>query len=256
MARGALVFTGFYLSGAVLGAVLLPIFSLFWRDPQTRMRRSQHAVSLAFRITLDVLRWTRIFTFNSRKVDPRLPDRPVIIVANHPTTIDVVAVLSVYRDACVVVKRKIWEDKLLRYLFRWCGHMDGGDGTLESNVALLELIKLRLAQGFSVVIFPEGTRSPVGGLGTMLKGAFAVASTTHTDVLPVVISANPPALHKEAPWHVLPDEPVDYRVRPCGLVSSHDSSARKLQREITALYRRELGLPPEPSRSEPQAAAS
>jgi len=242
--RGALIFTGFYLSGAVLGALLLPILSLFERDPIKRMRRNQYLVSVAFRITLDVLRWNRIFTFNSRKVDPRLPGHPVIVVVNHPTTIDVVATLSVYREASVVVKRKIWNDKLLRYLFRWCGHLDGGDGSMDSNVALLDLIKQRLAQGFSVVIFPEGTRSPVGGLGPMLKGAFAVASMTQTDLLPVLITANPPALNKEAPWHVLPDRPVDYRVRPLGLFPARGSSARKLQRQVTELFRSELGLPP------------
>ena len=255
VARGALIFTGFYLSGAVLGALLLPIISLFRRDRVARMRLNQYVVSIAFRITLDVLRWNRIFTFNSRKVAPSLPERPVIIVVNHPTTIDVVATLSVYREASVVVKRKIWDDKLLRYLFRWCGHIDGGDGTMESNVSLLEAIKERLAQGFSVVIFPEGTRSPVGGLGPMLKGAFAVASMTQTDIVPVLITANPPALHKEAPWHVLPDRPVDYRVRPLGLISAKNSSARKLQRQVTSLFRRELGLPEVAEQPEPNAGA-
>lgn len=248
--RGALVFTGFYLSGAVLGALLLPIVSLFHRDPIRRMRFNQYVVSIAFRMTLDVLRWNRLFTFNPRKVDPALPDHPVIVVVNHPTTIDVVATLSVYREASVVVKRKIWNDRLLRYLFRWCGHIDGGDGSMESNVALLDEIKARLAQGLSVVIFPEGTRSPVGGLGPMLKGAFAVASVTQTDILPVLITANPPALHKEAPWHVLPDRPVEYNVRPLGLLSAKGSSARKLQRQVTELFERELGL----VRSEPVAA--
>ncbi len=240
--RGALVFTGFYLSGALYGAVLLPVVSLFTRDPLVRMRRNQRIVSHAFRVTLDVLRWVRIFTFNSREVDPSLPARPVLIIANHPTTIDVVSVLSVYREASVVVKHKIWNDRLLRYLFRWCGHIDGGDGSMESNLTLLEAIKTRLSQGFSVVIFPEGTRSPPRGLGPMLKGAFAVASTTQTDLLPVVITCDPPALHKAAPWYVLPDRPVDYRIRPQALISARNASAKKLQRQVLELYQRELGL--------------
>ncbi len=242
VARGAMIFTAFYLSGAVCGVVLLPLLSLTTRDPLTRIRRNQWLVAVGFRLTLDFLRWFRIFSFNSRKVDPRLPAHPVIVIANHPTTIDVVAVLSVYREATVVVKQKIWNDPFLRPLFRWCGHIAGGDGSMKSNIQLLEQIKQRLAQGFSVVIFPEGTRSPPGGLDVMLKGAFAVASTTHTDLLPVVITAEPPALHKGAPWHALPDRPVEYQLRPQPLVHANDSSARKLQREITDLYRTALGL--------------
>ena len=117
--RGALIFTFFYLSGALFGWCVLPLVSLFTRDPLRRIRRNQRLVSWGFRITLDVLRLSRIFTFNPRKVVPSLPEGPVIIVSNHPTTIDVVAVLSVYSEASVVVKHNIWTDQLLRRLFRW-----------------------------------------------------------------------------------------------------------------------------------------
>lgn len=243
--RGALIFTGFYCAGAVFGWLFLPLYSLTSRDPIERMRRNQRALSQCFRVTLDILRWARIFNFNPRLVDPGLPARPVVVVVNHPTTIDVVAVLSVYQEACVVVKHKIWTDRFLCRLFDYCGHIDGGDGSMAANTRLLEGVRERLSQGFSVVIFPEGTRSPPNGLGSMFKGAFSIASTTETCLLPVVITADPPALHKEAPWHALPDRPVEYRVRPCGLIPARGASARKLQRQVVDLYRQELGLPPE-----------
>jgi 1-acyl-sn-glycerol-3-phosphate acyltransferase len=240
--RGALIFTGFYLGGALLGTLVLPLTSLFVRAPVRRMRLNQAIVARGFRYTLDALRWARIFTFNSRDVEARLPSGKVIVIANHPTTIDVVAVLSVYREACVVVKRKIWRDPFLRFLFRHCGHLDGGDGSMHENERLLAQIRLRLDQGFAVVVFPEGTRSPPGDLGVMHKGAFAVASTTRVSLLPVVLTADPPALHKDAPWHVLPERPVDYRLRPLGLVTVRDETARKLQRQVVELYRSALGL--------------
>src|SRR5688500_2134340 len=102
--RGALIFTFFYLSGAFFGWVVLPLVSLFVRDPLARIRKNQRLVSWGFPVTLDVRRSARICTFDSRKVDNSRPQGPVIIVSNHPTTIDVVAVLSVYSEASVVVK--------------------------------------------------------------------------------------------------------------------------------------------------------
>src|SRR5689334_22457851 len=129
--RGALIFTAFYLAGAIFGSAFLAFFWLFGRSKVDRMRYAQLAISAVFRFVLDCLRWCRIFNFDARTVDPRLPDRPVIVIANHPTTIDVVATLAVYRGAVVVVKHKIWTDPFLRRMFNWCGHIPGGDGSAE-----------------------------------------------------------------------------------------------------------------------------
>jgi 1-acyl-sn-glycerol-3-phosphate acyltransferase len=240
--RGALIFTAFYLSGALFGSTFLAVCSLFARGPVARKHLAHFAIGSVFRFVLDCLRWCRIFNFDPRTVAPCLPGHPVIVIANHPTTIDVVAVLAVYRGAAVVVKHKIWTDPFLRGMFSWCGHIPGGDGSAEANATLLSQVEERLKEGFSVVIFPEGTRSPAGGLGTMYRGAFTLAAATQTDILPVLITCNPPALHKDAPWHKLPREPVDYRVRPQALVSVEGLSARQLQRQVTALYRSLLGL--------------
>lgn len=230
--KAAFAFACFYLGGAVMGVLVLPFVAPFARDPLVRIRRRQRLVTRGFRWTLGLLRGLGIFDFDPARVDPSLPDRPVVIVANHPTTIDVVAVLSVYRDAVVVIKDKIWNDPLLRWLFRWLGHVHGGDGSLDSNLGVVAAVEERLAQGFSVVIFPEGTRSPVSSLAPMAKGAFAVATRTGADILPVVIRCDPPVLHREAPWYAFPDHPVRYRLAPQPLVSTRGSSTRKVQRDI------------------------
>jgi 1-acyl-sn-glycerol-3-phosphate acyltransferase len=241
--RGALIFTAFYLSGALFGSAFLAFFWLLGRNKVDRMRSAHFACGTVFRFVLSCLRWCRIFTFDARTVLPQLPEKPVIVIANHPTTIDVVAVLSVYREAAVVVKHKIWTDPFLGRMFNWVGHIPGGDGSAEANATMLAQVQERLNQGFSVVIFPEGTRSPAGGLGTMYRGAFSVACATQTDILPVLITCDPPALHKDAPWHALPKQPVDYQLHPQHVVSVAGLSARQLQREVTALYRGWLGLP-------------
>jgi 1-acyl-sn-glycerol-3-phosphate acyltransferase len=240
--RGALIFAAFYLNGAIFGSAFLALCSLFGKDRIGRMRSAQVACGTVFRFVLDCLRWGRIFNFDARKVLPKLPGYPVVIIANHPTTIDVVSVLAVYREAVVVVKHKIWTDPFLGRMFQWCGHVPGGDGSAEANATMLTMVQERLNQGFSVVIFPEGTRSPAGGLGTMHRGAFTVASATQTDILPVLITCDPPALHKDAPWHALPKQPVDYQLRPQPVVSVRGLNARQLQREVTGIYRELLGL--------------
>ncbi len=239
--RGAAIFAGFYLSGPLVGFLVFPLIALFTRDPVQRIRRCQAFLARGFTLTTDFLRWFRIFTFDARRVNLRLPDQPAILVANHPSTLDVVATLAVCR-ACVVVKRKIWNYWLLRSMFRSCGYIDGGDGTMESNQRLLDEVKNRLRKGFNVVIFPEGGRSPPNSLRTFAKGAFSIASTTRTDLLPLFITCDPPALTKEWPWHRLPPHMVRYQIEAGELISGQGSSARKLQRQFTELYRERLGI--------------
>ena len=79
--RGALIFTAFYLNGAIFGSAFLAVCSLFARDRVDRMRRAQLAIGSVFRFVLDCLRWARIFNFDARLVAPRLPaDQTVEIV--------------------------------------------------------------------------------------------------------------------------------------------------------------------------------
>jgi len=246
--RAALAFTAFYLSGATLGLVVFPAMALVTPDPEKRRRRARFLLQSAFRVTIDALRWGRFFTLDSRRVDARLPDHPVVAVVNHPTTIDVVAILSVYRDAVVVVKHKIWTHPLLRWVFRWCEHIDGGDGSMEENLRLMEEMQACLARGQTVFVWPEGTRSPPGGLDVMQRGAFSAAVHAGVPVLPVFIRADPPVLHKEQPWYVWPPGPVDYRIEIGTEIPSTGQTSRSLQRAVVDVYRQRLGLRAAPER--------
>lgn len=241
-ARAALVFTYFYVGGACVGLFVLPVVALVVRDETTRIRRSNRIVSGCFRFTLTLLRLAGIVDLDPDRVRLADPGRQVLVVVNHPTTMDVVAVLAVMRDAVVVIKDKIWRDPFLRFLFRWLGHVHGGDGTLESNLAVVAAVETRIAQGFTVVIFPEGTRSPAGGLAPMAKGAFAIATRTALDVHPLLIRCEPPILHRDAPWHDLPEAPARYRLESLPIVASGGASTRQLQGRVVSAYESALGL--------------
>ena len=243
--RAAFLFSCFYLSGTLFGLVLLPIISLasFITPGKTRrIRNNQRLVGAGFQCVITALRWLRLIDVDRSNIALEEGSGPYVIVANHPTTIDVVAMLSVFRTSCVVVKHKIWHNFFLRPLFVWCGHIYGGDGSFTSSKLVLAQIEERLRQGFSVVVFPEGTRSPAGGLATMMKGAFAVASTTRVDVLPVVLRVSPIVLNREQSWATWPKEVVSYQMTTHDTIPCDNVSARLLHKKIETLFRNELGL--------------
>jgi 1-acyl-sn-glycerol-3-phosphate acyltransferase len=70
-----------------------------------------------------------------------------------------------------------------------------------------------LDSGRSVVIFPEGTRSPAGGLGPFQAGAAFIALRSGRDLVPALLSCEPPTLSKGRSWYDAPASQLHVRVR-------------------------------------------
>jgi 1-acyl-sn-glycerol-3-phosphate acyltransferase len=123
-----------------------------------------------------------------------------LVVANHPTLLDVVFLISCMPQADCVVKREAWRNPFFRRIVAAAGYIpnDEGEAVVSECVA-------RLRAGRSVILFPEGSRSPRGGLGPFKRGAAYVALASGAPVTPVVIGCNPPALMKGQAWYALPN---------------------------------------------------
>jgi len=137
-----------------------------------------------------------------------LNDEPTLIVANHPTLLDVVFLLSLVPQGDCVVKSEAWEHPVLRGIVSAAGYIPnlGGD-------EFIEACSSRLLAGRSVLIFPEGSRSPAKGLGRFNRGAAHVALRSGCRILPVSITCDPPALKKGQPWYAMPKSRLRYSLR-------------------------------------------
>jgi 1-acyl-sn-glycerol-3-phosphate acyltransferase len=61
-----------------------------------------------------------------------------------------------------------------------------------------------MAAGFPLIVFPEGTRSTPGAEPVFQRGAANIAIRCGVDILPVLITCNPPTLLKGDPWYKIP----------------------------------------------------
>src|SRR5947207_2528739 len=91
---------------------------------------------------------------------------PRLFVANHPTLIDVVLLLARLPQADCIVKTAARRHPFMGSIVRRAGYLANNHGD-----ALVEACAHRIAQGRSVLLFPEGTRSPRGGLRRFQRGA-------------------------------------------------------------------------------------
>lgn len=204
----------FWLGALVLSWGVLPLASLSLRrrGPTERILRCQEIVGQGLRAFITSIRTLRIVVFRPSRVNLELPVRPFVMIANHPTLIDVTALMAVYPKICCVAKTEVFRSILAGPLLRHCGHIEGGDLSIMEGAAVIRQGLDRLKQGHPVLIFPEGTRSPSYGLRRFRAGAFEIALRAGVPIVPIVITCEPPTLGKGQPWYGLPKRTSMYDI--------------------------------------------
>jgi 1-acyl-sn-glycerol-3-phosphate acyltransferase len=214
-----ILFTGsaffvFWWGGAFLTWVVLPIIRLrHRRDPSGAMRRCRQLLNRSLRLHADYMRFFRLIEFDSRAVERQLPSGAFVMVANHPSLIDTVLLLSTYPTLYCVVKGSVMRSSFVGSMLRYCNHIDAGDGDPVSGASVVQGAIERLRSGDPVLIFPEGTRSPENGLGPFKKGAFAIAQAANVPVIPIRIQCQPRGLMRGQKWYQVPDGTIRYSFR-------------------------------------------
>jgi 1-acyl-sn-glycerol-3-phosphate acyltransferase len=117
-------------------------------------------------------------------------------------------------------------------------------GSPDSIARMMATCEAHLAQGSSIMIFPEGTRSPDGRLKAFKHGAFTLAQRARVPLLPIVVEGTANALPKHGfvlrgrhaiRVRVLEEIPVEQVL---------DRSVETLTADVRAVFARELGEPP------------
>ena len=240
VALTGVAFSGFFCGAALFGWVVLPLVHRWPGVLTERQRRCQRLVRASWVLFHDCLRWVGLVDFDRRRhaLDVRAP---AIVIANHPTLIDITALTVAVGPACIVAKKALFSNPLVGPLLRACGHIAVGlpdDGTASA----VDQAEARLRAGHVVILFPEGTRSPADGLGRFRLGAFELARRTGVPILPVRITAEPPALWKGLPWYAIPRRTVAFRLQPLPTLSVAPSATMAELRDIMATTKAALAV--------------
>lgn len=111
-----------------------------------------------------------------------LPDRPVMFIANHCSMYDVVSILSCRPKTVIVAAPWVYKNVLFGRLAQKAGYPKAADGV----EAILENLRTKVKEGYSVLVFPEGTRSMDGDVHTFHQGAFYFAEQLQLPIQPVL----------------------------------------------------------------------
>lgn len=195
-------FFWFASGGALLSAIILPTLYLLPGGRRQRQLRARRIIGAMFGTMISILCLTGTMRLRVDGLQRLRSAKGSLILANHPTLIDVVILLWLHPTATCVVKADLWKNPFYWGVVRLAGYIDNA-----CPESLLEACSARLDAGETLVIFPEGTRSRPGEPLQFLRGASHIALKHGHPLLPVLITCNPPTLTKGAPWYHIPPEP-------------------------------------------------
>ena len=205
--RTGLAFLVFGLGSVLSAAVLVPLVRFGCRDDDERQIRAQGVIHRRFVFFCWLLESLGLAQIDIEGSD-RLSEPGILVVANHPTLIDAIVLISAMPQADCIVKTKNFENPFMKGMLKASGYLPNLGGQ-----ALVDACRERLESGRSLLLFPEGTRSPRKGLGAFQRGAAHIAVATRRDLLPVLITCDPPTLMKGQAWYQVPARRFELRVR-------------------------------------------
>ena len=239
-------FLGAWLGALVLAAVILPLARLLHRRAQSMERAGscQRWLQRAFALLCDYIRLCGLLHFNPRGLDASTPGPAFVMVANHPTLVDQAALSAVFGRFVCVAKPLLFRVPMLGQVLRACAYLEGGAGEGLAGGATVSQALERIAQSMPMLVFPEGTRSPTGGLRPFRRGPFEIACRANVPVVPVLIRCDPPALGKGRPWYDIPPRTAFLTVTrlPAMDPAAFGGDATSLTEACEASFRRHLGL--------------
>ena len=109
-------------------------------------------------------------------------DTPSIVITNHHSVIDSLLMQSLSPKLILMVNDWVWNNTFMGPIVRLGGFIPKESGYEENLLQIKGLVE----NGYSIGIFPEGSRSPTADLRRFHKGAFYLAEQLNLDIQPVI----------------------------------------------------------------------
>lgn len=122
----------------------------------------------------------RLRMINRSRVDL---SKPSVIIANHQSFLDILMMLSLKTKIVMVTKSWVSDNPVFGKLVQFADFFTITEGFEK----MAPKLKSCIDDGYSIVVFPEGTRSCGKDLGRFHKGAFFLAEKLKVDIVPIVI---------------------------------------------------------------------
>ncbi|MFZ4521927.1 MAG: lysophospholipid acyltransferase family protein [Bacteroidales bacterium] len=186
----------FWVSLFLISGLLFPLSILIWITTFLFDRRRYILHQFTCRwadIILGINPYWTIMVEGRHKIDPK---EVYVMVSNHQSGMDILALFKLHCHFKWVAKRGLFVIPFIGWNMALNGYISIERSRGKSKLQMMDKAAESIEAGNSVMLFPEGTRSPDGSLQVYKTGAFRLALETRSPILPVVIHGTHLAIKK------------------------------------------------------------
>ena len=194
----AIAFSLFGFGGVIVPLLATPVLYMLPGGVSERQTRSRKLVHWTFRVYIQIMRLLGILTWKVDNLE-RLRQPGILVLANHPTLLDVVFLVAFIPNANCIVKNRLMMNPAMRGFVALTGYIAN-----DSAETLMNSAKETLQSGSALIIFPEGTRTIPGQKLSFQRGAANIIIRAGIVPTPVVINCKPATLSKHHKWYHIP----------------------------------------------------
>lgn len=218
----------------LIGALFLPFKALFWGWPKTEETRL--VVNKSCKFYLSLLEKLGLINVSIKGLENTKLHQGFIIVANHPSLLDIVFMLSIFPNSSCMAKKNLLYFSPYSLIIRWASYVASTGGS-----EIVEQANIELQNKRPFIIFPEGTRKSQqdqkGGSDKQKfrRGAAALALRSKAPIVPAIFKYDPPVLGRNRKWYDAPDRVCNVEIEffPPIYFTKNDAPEWEQRRDIT-----------------------
>lgn len=205
----ALSFALFGVGGFLIGLFVFPPLHLLIRDRERRAEIAQATVHAIWRLYVRIMVTLGVCSYEVHDAELLRRDRGTLVIANHPSLLDIVFIMSLMERTQCVVKADVWKNPFMRGVVTAANYIpNSGDPE-----KLVQDCVAALQAGNNLVIFPEGSRTPAQGKRKYQRGFAYIALRSQAPLRLVTVTCTPPTLLKGEPWYKVPARKPHWVIR-------------------------------------------
>lgn len=226
-------FIYFGLGGFILSVLSVLFIKLVPISKKTKMKWFHKTVSAFMKSVLYSNPFVKKEVIN---LNANTFKEPSIIIANHTSFLDILAIGMLHPKIIFLVNDWVYNSPVFGKAVQAAGFYPVSSG-IENGVNHL---KTKVEQGYTLMVFPEGTRSFTNKIKRFHKGAFYLAEQLHLNIVPILIHGNSEVLPKGS--FVIRDGRVTVKILPSIPISNLNfgTTYKERTKQISTYFKSEF----------------